>query len=117
MTSPDDLASLLATEFAPQLSDPDDYRDDDGTILGYLLLGALALWTARGYPSNRQRVIDLLTILEQALNGADQELANLVAVGFVEMLPYPQQPGAEVLRELDAFPLLRAEAVTMLGLT
>lgn len=68
------------------------------------LVRAAIVWLAT--PGGRADVSSLLATLEDAY-GNDSEVEELIATGFVENLPYPDEDGAELLTLLG--PKLRAE--------
>lgn len=65
----------------------------------------LRLYTSAD-PDPSAEVLTVLELLEAEL-GSDADVDNLIAVGFVEMLPYEDDPGAEIVGMLGTG--LRAE--------
>jgi hypothetical protein len=82
--------------------------DDDGEVLPHILMDDLVraaiVWLSTD--DGRASVVSLLAALEHVY-GHDYEVDELIATGFVENLPYPDEDGAELLNLLG--PKLRAE--------
>ena len=76
----------------------DDWPEEDQAA-------ALRLYTSTD-PDPSAEVRAVLALLEAEL-GSDADVDNLIAVAFVEMLPYEDEPGAEIAGMLGA--RLRAE--------
>lgn len=62
-------------------------EDQEGELLPYVMMGDVARWAESVVARNPERVASLLRWLEVRYEEADDEAANLIAVGFVEMLP------------------------------
>ena len=72
--------------------------DQEGELLPYLLLGDVVRWAEREVEQNRSRVATLFQWLEIRFVAADTVVEELIAVGFVEMLP--ATPSGDPLLEL-----------------
>lgn len=99
MTPSEQLIHSLAAEFSefqPMLAEHLD--DHDGDLLPYLLMADLARWAQGEVVPNRARVALLMQWLEIRFNAADLVVEELIAVGFVEMLP--AAPAGDPLLEL-----------------
>lgn len=70
------------------------------------LVRACVEWLDSGNVEARESITSVLADLDAAF-GRDYESDELIATGFVENLPYPDEEGAELLRMLG--PKLRAE--------
>jgi len=99
---------LAATHAAVAESLRENLVDWDYELIPYLFMGDLVravigwLETVGG----RESLASLLATFEDAY-GHDDEVDNLIALGFVENLPFPHEKGAEMLSMLG--PKLRAE--------
>lgn len=93
------MASVLETHLA-------DW--DELLPTGYFadLVRACTAWLVSDDSAQRASVASVVTDLDAAY-GADYEVDELIATGFVEGLPYPGEEGAELLELLG--PKLRAE--------
>lgn len=91
----------------------DDHLAEWGELLptGYFadLVRACVRWIDSGDPVDRAAVQTVLADID-AVYGNDYEADEIIATGFVENLPYPDEDGAEILGLLG--PRLRAEYQT-----
>lgn len=83
-------------------------EDWDGELSPYIFMGDLVLTATHWLDTTdgRATVVSVLSDLENAY-GHDYELDGLIALGFVDALPYPDEAGADLLTMLG--PKLRAE--------
>lgn len=99
MTSAEQLIHSLFDDFSelrPLLTQ--HLADNDGELLPYLLLSDVARWAGPAVEKDRARVAELMQWLEARFTDGDVNVENLIAVGFVEMLP--ATPTGDPLLEL-----------------
>lgn len=111
MTLSEQLIYALIDEFSecrPLLTE--HLVDMEGELLPYLLLGDVVRWAEREVARNRSLVATLFQWLEIRFVAADAVVEELIAVGFVEMLP--ATPAGDPLLELLC-PSLRQVAEEM----
>lgn len=78
----------------------DEHLDDnEGEILPHVLMADYERWAEEALRSDDPLLTDLLDELETAYRTGGREVEELISVSFLEGLPRPGQPGAE-LREL-----------------
>lgn len=82
--------------------------DEDDDLLPHIFMGDLVRAAIEwlGTADGRASVVSVLAALDNAY-GHDYEVDELIATGFVENLPYPNDSGAQLLTMLG--PKLRAE--------
>ncbi len=103
-----DLVNDLAARHEAVAEVLREHLIDDDEVLPHIfmsdLVRAAIVWL--GTADGRAHVVAALASLEDAY-GYDYEVDELIATGFVESLPYPDEDGAEMLELLG--PKLRAE--------
>ncbi|MFJ4286920.1 hypothetical protein ACIPY0_14875 [Paenarthrobacter nicotinovorans] len=75
-------------------------KDNDGDLLPHLLIADICRWVVAEQDSQPLRVLQLLSWLEVHFAGqsdAKDDVDNAIAVSFIEHLPLPSEPGADVL--------------------
>jgi hypothetical protein len=91
-----------------------EHRDDNfGDVLPHVFFGELTQWVVDQHLDNAadSSALDpLLAHLEAGLLDGDDEVKELIAVSFVENLPYPDDDGADIIDRLG--PTLTAELET-----
>ena len=88
MTPSEQLMYSLVDEFSecrPLLAE--HLADQEGELLPYVLMGDVVRWAESEVAHNRSRVATLMQWLEIRFSSADDVVQELIAVGFVEMLP------------------------------
>jgi hypothetical protein len=80
--------------------------DNEGEVLSYLLLSDVVRWLVAHRESHPDLCRSVFSWLEDQYERGPDEVRNLIALGAVEMIPDPGEPGAE-LRDLLG-PRLRA---------
>jgi hypothetical protein len=94
----------LVYEFPPLLGLLQEHLDDqEGEVLPHLFMADLERWieaelACRGGQS-RELVVRILKFLETAVH-RNHEIAELIHASFLEHLPRPGQPGAEIRTRL-----------------
>lgn len=78
-------------------------EDNRGELLPHVFFGdvtryvlSLVLAAIDGGLPPRRELRDILDYLEEAYAGGDAELQELISVSFLENLPRPGEPGAEI---------------------
>jgi len=87
MTPSEDLIHNMIREFpefSPLLA---EHLEDHDELLPYLLFGDVVRWAQSEVSRDRARVAHLSGWLESRFDQADDVVENLIAVGYVEMLP------------------------------
>ena len=91
------LAGALAWEFPALRPLLQEHLDDNlGEVLPHLFLSDLARWAQTNVAGQAELVSSVLEWLELTRSMGDTDIVNLIDVSFVEMLPLPGEPGAEV---------------------
>ncbi|HXH78957.1 DUF7674 family protein [Nocardioides sp.] len=112
MTSSEDLIHDMVREFPEFLPVLAEHIDDHDELLPYLLLGEVARWAHDAVSHDAGRVAELSTWLERRFDRADEVVQNLIAVGYVEMLP-PAPEGSPLLALLGPSLYKEAEAMNL----
>jgi hypothetical protein len=96
---------LLIDEF-PQLGPlREEYLTQFSEMLPHVFFGFLTEWLVNEYRADPQRGPDavwrrLLDRLEQGYRTGDPDVQDLLAASFVENLPYPDEPGGDIVEHL-----------------
>lgn len=112
-----ELAGDLARESRTVAALLREHWEDNGEMLPTLFLGDLARWYVEAWmnrddePQAYEEATRVLRLLGDRFKNGDQTLQNTIAVGFVEMLPYPGEDGRGCVADLPE--PLRAERVRM----
>lgn len=61
-------------------------KDQDGELLSYLFMSAIAEWAEKNVEAGKTDVVILLGLLNQGLAEGKRDVPNLIVVGFVEWL-------------------------------
>lgn len=114
MTDPaqDFVAELVAEHdgLEPLL---EEHKEDNGEVLPHVFFGDLTQWVVDQHLSadaDPTELVPLLTHLERGMADGTDEVKELIAVSFVENLPYPDEDGADIVDRLG--PALTAELET-----
>lgn len=92
------LAEDLARESPAAAALLREHREDNAGVLPTLFLGDLARWfleACRNRDEDRPRYEEahaVVTLLGRRFANGEEPLRNMIAVGFVEMFPYPGEP-------------------------
>ncbi len=92
------LAEDLARESPAAAALLREHREDNAGVLPTLFLGDLARWfleACRNRDEDRPRYDEaraVVNLLGWRFANGEEPLRNMIAVGFVEMLPYPGEP-------------------------
>lgn len=92
-----------------------DHVEDFGEVIPHVFFGDLTRYAVTAFiqGDDMEQLKDLLAELERAFHAGNDEVANLIAVSFVENLPSPGEQGEDI-RELLG-PGLRAELENIQG--
>jgi hypothetical protein len=78
--------------------------DQDGEVLPHLLMADVERWSTQAAvsgSSEQLRVVKrLISFLERAFSEGGDDVQELIAVSFLEHLPRPSEPGAEIRDQL-----------------
>lgn len=75
--------------------------DQEGEVLPHLLMADVARWAERQWTVDRQLVVELLDWLESEYRRAQGEVADLIAVSFIEHIVTPDdRASGEICRAL-----------------
>lgn len=102
MIQPDAVAYTGALVWRyPDLLEPfgEHLLDNGGEVLPHVFMADVERWAEALVVERRELLIDLLAELDRALSSGCDAVVNLIDVSFVENLPYPGEPNAEI-REL-----------------
>jgi len=80
----------LMPEFAEHLS------DNEGEVLPHVFMAQVERWAEQLVSERLPLVERLLEELERGYERGGEPVRNLIDVSFVENLPYPKQPHAEL---------------------
>jgi hypothetical protein len=67
-----------------------------GDLTRYIVSRFLAIKRGRSTVEDRKDLLDMLQYLEDAYNQGDDDIENVIAVGFLERLPRPEEEGGEL---------------------
>ena len=73
-----------------------EHRTEYSDPIPMLFMAALSRWAANAFLKEDPDLQPLLDTLEQEFAAGDEEIRDLIAVGFVESLPNSAQPGGEI---------------------
>lgn len=95
----------------------DEHREDNmGEVLPHVFFGDLTRFVVAHHldPVADPTELDpLLATLDRGMLDGDDEVKELIAVSFLENLPYPDEDGADIIDRLG--PALTAELETLRG--
>lgn len=83
-----------------------EHIEDNDEVLPTIFLGDVAKWFVEACAARAGQQVDIdearrvVSILERDFVGASETVTNMIAVGFVEMLPVPNAAGSECVNEL-----------------
>lgn len=82
-------------EFIPLLQ---EHRNTYGVLLPHVLMGDITRWVIQRFHADASDVTlrDVLDFIEEAFDGANAEVRELIAASFLENLPRPGQSDAGV---------------------
>ena len=102
------LLGALAWRFPALRASLDEHlNDNDGEVLPHPLMSDYERWAEQALHAGEAGVSEFLDVLEDAYRNGGDEVENLISVSFLEHLPRPGEPGAEI-RDLLG-PLLRKQ--------
>jgi hypothetical protein len=110
------MVGRLVTRFGDLRPLYEDHVRENDELLPHVLFGRLTDWIVRAYLAAPHRgdtwkaVIDQL---ETEFEHGDDNVRELIAVSFLENLPYPGEEGADIAEHLG--PNLRAELHQLRG--
>lgn len=89
MTPNEELMSR-AVEAFPELQPvlAEHLEDQEGELLPYLLMADIERWSEAEVTRDTERISELIAWFENEFTTGDQEVKDLIGVGFVEMLPH-----------------------------
>jgi hypothetical protein len=96
---PDTVAYIGALVWRyPDLLDAfgEHLADNSGEVLPHVFMAEVERWAEAVALERRELLIDLLAELDRALSSGHEAVVNLIDVSFVENLPYPGEPNAEI---------------------
>jgi hypothetical protein len=98
LTSEEELVRLLVDAFSPLRPLLDEHLDDNfGDVLPHLFLADVSRYLVDLIESGRRGdALPVLDWLEQRFRAGSEEEQELIATGFLEALPRPDEPGAAV---------------------
>jgi hypothetical protein len=98
LTGEEELVQLLVDAFPPLRPLLDEHLDDQfGEVLPYLFLADVSRYLVDLIESGRrQDALPVLDWLERRFRAGSEEEQTLIAAGFLEALPRPDEPGAAV---------------------
>ncbi len=105
MIRPADHAFTGALVWAfPELLDElgEHLADNDGELLPHVFMASVERWAETLVSDRRSDLDRLLTVLADGYDAGHESVQNLVDVSFVENLPYPDEPNAEIRGMLPA---------------
>lgn len=76
----------------------DHVAEFEGELLPYLVLADIARWAQSTYPLDPQAVGEVVDWLEEQFDAVAATEQNLIALGFVEEVPYPPEGAPLLLR-------------------
>lgn len=107
----EDFVEALANRFPALLIILEEHLEDQyGETLPHVYLGEVTRWLVerlRTAGASDRDLLEILTFLERAFGGSEDEVQDLIAVSFLENLPRPGEPGSGI-RSLVG-PLMREE--------
>ena len=80
----------------------EEHRRDYGELLPHVFFGDLTRWILSLYedsansPEAVARVREVIDFLEGAFASGDSDLQELISVSFLENLPFPWEPNADI---------------------
>lgn len=74
-------------------------KDQDGEVLPHLFMADVERWAEDALTTSPEAVKRVLVCIEDEYNGPDDDVREVIAASFLEHLPRPGNPCAE-LREL-----------------
>jgi hypothetical protein len=82
----------------PDLLEPfgEHLADNDGEVLPHVFMAVVERWAESLLAERPEELTELLAELDHALDAGQEAVANLIDVSFVENLPYPDEPNAEI---------------------
>ena len=86
--------------------------DQEGEVLPHLVIADVEQWVEDRWPVDKAQVTRLLEWLEPVFATADDDVADLIAVSFIEHLPC-SGPGSEIRESLG--PAMREYADRLVG--
>jgi hypothetical protein len=91
------LLGALAWRFPALRFELDQHLDDnDGEILPHPLMSAYERWAEAAVRAGDSDLTPFLAFLEDAYESGGEEVGELISVSFLEHLPRPGEPGAEL---------------------
>lgn len=93
----------------------DEHREDNmGDLLPHVFFGDVTRWVVDHHldlDADPSELDPLLAALEKGMLDGSEEVKDLIAVSFLENLPYPDEDGADIIDRLG--PALTAEIETL----
>lgn len=105
MTNPQDVALIGALVWTfPDLTERfgEHLSDNDGEVLPHVFMADIERWAEQLVQSDPAMLEHLLKSLSDAYSGGPRSVRDLIGVSFVEELPYPDEPNAEIRAMLPA---------------
>ncbi|MEV6343288.1 hypothetical protein [Actinoplanes sp. NPDC051851] len=98
----------LVTDFPGLRPLYDEHIADNDELLDHMFFYVVTQWVVEGFQAGRdQEWLRLLDYLDAGLREGDADVQELIGVSFVENLPLPNEPGADIAGHLPTE--LRAE--------
>ena len=99
MTASQDLVKRLAADFPMLLPLMEEHlADQEGELLPYLFMADVARWANASYVEHPDVVGGLIDWLEREFEEAAAPEKDLIALGFVEAIPFPPEGAPLLLR-------------------
>jgi hypothetical protein len=91
------LLCALAWQFPGLLAELDEHlADNDGEILPHPLMSTYERWAETALEAGDPSLDSFLEFLEDAYKHSGNDVEELISVSFLEHLPRPGEPGAEL---------------------
>jgi hypothetical protein len=96
-----DIAFLGALVYSHPWLTPilQEHLDDNGGVLSHMLLADVERWTEaqlQQFGAKDERLREVLSFLESAYAAGNDHVEELISVSFLELLPRPGEPLAEL---------------------
>lgn len=99
MTASQDLVKRLSADFPMLLPIMEEHlADQEDELLPYLFMADVARWANANYSEHPDEVGGLVDWLEREFQEADAPEKDLIALGFVEAIPFPPEGAPLLLR-------------------